>query len=163
MSGGRSLLAAIQALLERTYGIPEGLIRAERFVIGDRGLRDLYRVRTATEARSADEHGARTLVREIPDGARVCVYLPDALIRRLERFPPWHGVGEDNVDPFATLVEEVDHLLYVADRAAAGRPISLFELELHANVSKWLVVGRFVAGRRRQLTDRERVDRKSVV
>jgi hypothetical protein len=157
VTGRGSLLAATQALLERTYRIPQGLVRAERFVIGDRGLRDLYRERSVHEAGSPVGQGARMLVREVPDGARVCVYFPDAMIRALERRPPWHGVGDDNVDPFATLVEEVDHLLTVADRAASGRPVSLFELELHANVSKWLVVGRFVAGRRRRLTDRERV------
>ena len=157
MSSRRSLLATTQALLERTYGIPEGLVLAERFVIGDRGLRDLYATRSAHQAGSLEGQGARLLVREVPGGARACVYFPDAMIRALERQPPWHGVGEANVDPFATRVEEVDHLLYVADRAAAGRSVSLFELELHANVSKWLVVGRFVTGHRRRLTDRERV------
>jgi len=90
---------------------------------------------------------------------RACIYYPDVMIARLEEYPPWRGLGEDNVDAFATLVEEVDHLLCIAGRAAAGGTCSLLELELHANVSKHLVLSRFLAGgaSARRLGGRERL------
>jgi len=155
VSGARPLIDVVQALLERTYAMPRGLVRADRFVIGDLGLRALYGGSDAVAAGAHDGQGARTLVRETADGVRVCVYFPDAMIRRLEERPPTRGVRPDNVDAFATLVEEIDHLLVLAERVADGRCVSLFELELHANVSKWLVLGRFLAGRERAL-DRSR-------
>ena len=79
------------------------------------------------------------------------MYYPDALIRRLEQHPPQHGVHDENVDGFAALVEELDHLLCIADRAALGRSLTLFELELHANISKYLVLARFLAGEHSRL------------
>src|SRR6185295_11969707 len=70
--------------------------------------------------------------------------------------PPQRGVTEHNVEPFATLVEELDHFLCIAERAASGRPTTLLELELHANVSKHLVLSRFAAGASRRLGEERR-------
>jgi hypothetical protein len=96
-------------------------------------------------------------VRETQDGIRAAIYLPDDMIRTLEGAPPQHGVHERNVDSFATLVEEVDHFLCIAHRAVQERPITLFELELHANVSKRLVLARFLASRTGKLSEARRV------
>lgn len=132
-----SLLDTIRGLLERSYRMQTGLGTLDPFVIGDRGY-------GAMNGRAG--HGARTLVRETADGVRAAIYFPDDLIRRLERYPPQRGIGDENVDEFATFVEEIDHLLVLADRQTEGRPSTLFELELHANVSKHLVLSRFLAG-----------------
>jgi hypothetical protein len=73
------------------------------------------------------------------------------MIRHLEANPPQLGLDDRNVDAFAVLVEEIDHLLVAAERAHAGRGVSLLEMELQANVSKELVLARFLAGRRPRL------------
>ena len=155
-----SLLEQVQRLLERTYRMRSGIDDAGRFVIGDRGLRALYGARPVVEelvaARSAETRGARLLVRDGADGLRACVYYPDEVIARLERFPPSMGVGEENVDEFAILVEELDHLLLLGERALARRPLSMFEMELHANVSKHLVLSRYLAGAAGRLAPRHR-------
>jgi len=154
-----SLLERLQGLLVRTYRMRgvEGLDLG-RFVIGDAGYRRFYGGDDSDPgAGAADGSGARTLIRERDGGLRASMYLPDELVRRLERHPPQHGVHERNVDAFATLVEELDHLLYVAERAAGERSLTLFELELHANVSKHLVLTRFLAGGRARLSETERV------
>ena len=150
-----SLLSVVQRLLERTYRMRSGIADPGRFVIGDRGLRLFFSVPGDASIRqvvnsapgSVRGQGARTLVRQTAEGIRACVYYPDDLIECLERFPPQRGVGEENVDAFATLVEELDHLLVLADRSRQHRPLTLFEMELHANVSKHLVLTRFLAGR----------------
>lgn len=155
-----SLLESIQQLLERTYRMQSGIENPGHFVIGDRGFAVLYAERETTEevapAGSTDGSGARMLVRESPDCLRACIYYPDRLIEHLERFPPQRGVGEENVDAFAVLVEELDHLLLLAERTRQGRPVSLFELELHANVSKHLVLTRFLAGRSGRVAEDQR-------
>jgi hypothetical protein len=155
-----SLLQAIQGLLERTYAARPGLDASE-FVIGDAGYRRLYgegavHVRSAAPDDESAGRGARTLVRETPEGVRAAIYFPDRMIARLEANPPQLGLGDANVDPFAVLVEELDHLLCIAERAREARPISLFELELHADVSKALVLSRFLAGPQARPLDEER-------
>jgi hypothetical protein len=148
-----SLLELTQGLLERTYGMPRVVADVGRYVIGDHGYRRFYAgvPQVTVPSSQAGETAARTLVRETDEGLRVCVYYPNALIRSLELHPPQRGLRDDNVDAFGVLVEELDHLLCLADRAEAARPVSLFELELHANVSKHLVLSRFLAGTRRRI------------
>jgi hypothetical protein len=140
-----SLLDTLSGLLRRTYALTAPLRPIGCYVIGDAGLRALY-PNGEREARSATGAGARLLIRDTPAGVRACIYYPDAMIRHLEARPPQRGVDEDNVDAFAALVEELDHLLVTAERAHAGRGISLLELEVQANVTKELVLSRFLRG-----------------
>jgi hypothetical protein len=149
--GAGSLLHGVQGLLERTYGMRTRL-DAARFVIGDLGYRTFY-----VEIRSGGpERGARTLLRETGEGVRAAIYYPDRMIAALEKHPPHRGLIEANVDAFAALVEELDHLLCIAEAAERARPVSLLELELHADVSKALVLSRFLAGREARPLDPER-------
>jgi hypothetical protein len=155
---GPSLLELVHRLLSRTYLLRVELCGLESFVIGDRGYRQLYRDGLGVAAAaSATPAGARTLVRETDEGLRACIYYPDALIRCLERYPPLRGLGDENVDAFAALVEELDHLLLLAERSLEQREVTLFELELQANVSKYLVLSRFLAGTAGHLTARRRL------
>jgi hypothetical protein len=139
----RPLLESLCGLLRRTYALTAPLAPIGAYVIGDAGLRALYRG-GGDEVGSAAGDGARLLVRETGSGVRACIYYPDAMISRLEARPPQCGLDEDNVDAFAVLVEELDHLLVAAERASAGRGVSLLELEVQANVSKDLVLSRFL-------------------
>ena len=150
-----SLLDALCALLRRTYALSAPMLPIGCYVIGDRGLRALY-PNGETCARSSSGDGARLLVRESSSGLRACIYYPDAMIQRLEEKPPQHGIDEDNVEAFAVLVEELDHFLVAAERAHAGRSVSLLELEIQANVSKDLVLSRFLSGRGRRLSPARR-------
>jgi len=148
------LLDELCGLLRRTYALTAPLLPIGQYVIGDAGLRALY-PKDEQAARSEAGAGARLLVRETATGVRACIYYPDSMIRRLEEKPPQRGLDDDNVDAFAVLVEELDHLLVAAERAHAGRGVSLLELELQANVSKDLVLSRFLARRGGRL-DRDR-------
>jgi hypothetical protein len=151
------LLHTVGGLLERTYLMRPRIDRLERFVIGDLGFRRLYAGRALhTSVGAVANCGATTLVRETDAGLAVCVYFPDALIALLERHPPQRGLGAENVQAFATFVEEIDHLLLLAERVAQRREVSLLELELHANVSKYLVLSRFMAKAARPLDPGER-------
>jgi hypothetical protein len=154
-----SLLEAVRGLIERTYRIRSGLSEIGPFVIGDLGWRRLYaKPRDDREVRSAAPgEGARTLVRETADGVAACIYFPDAMIRHLEAWPPQRGLGEENLTAFAAFVEEIDHLLVIAERSLEARPVSLFELELHANVTTYLVLARFLAGSSSRLPARGRI------
>ena len=153
MSG--SLLETVQGLLTRTYALEAPLEAIGRYVIGDAGFRRFY-ADVPHEVKSSSG-GARLLVRDDDGCVSAAIYYPDALIGRLEEHPPQRSLHDGNVDAFAVLVEELDHLLLTAERAHRGRSVSFVELELHANVSKYLVLGRFLAGGRRRLDGAGRV------
>jgi hypothetical protein len=143
-----SLLEQVGGLLVRTYRIRVELDDLGRFVIGDHGFRLLYgHEQLHHKVDAPGTHEAKILLRETDEGVRACIYYPDALIASLERQPPHRGLHDGNVEAFAVLVEELDHLLCLAERAEEERPVTLFELELHANVSKALVLARYLAGR----------------
>jgi hypothetical protein len=158
MSRALPLLEQVRRLLERTYAMEPAIADLSPFVIGDHGLAALYGAgdRAIETVESGSVMGPRTLVRESRGHVRVSVYYPDAMIERLEAHPPQDGLDDANVDDFAALVEELDHLLLLGERVRRGREVSLFELELHANVSKHLVLARFLAGQRGTLSARRR-------
>ena len=165
------LVVRLERIIERTYDLDTGIEDIAPFIIGDEGYARLYagrpvaqRVGAATiqreafsafAARAHRKAGrsatARTLVREDERGLRVCLYYPDRLVENLERHDPTRGLDDGNVDDFATLVEELDHLLVIADRHRAGGEMSLLELELHGNVTKELTLQLFIARTRRAL------------
>ena len=164
-----SLLEQLQGVIERTYDLDTGVRDIGRFVIGDEGYRNLYsessqagqliekvgsaetggtnaRAGTRTGART----GARTMVRQSGDGAMaVSVYYPDSLIDCLERNDPTRRLDDANIDAFGVLVEELDHFLVIAERFRSRGVVSLLDLELHANVTKYLAMSLFVARLRR--------------
>lgn len=143
------LLLTLKAIIERSYGMATIIDDLAPYIIGDAG----YRLRFGTGPGDLSPlPRARLLVRDGGPGVRAALYYPDSLVRHLERFNPLAGVDDVNIEAFAVLVEELDHLLTIASRSAEQRPISLLELEHHANVTKCLVVLHFLArqtGRRR--------------
>ena len=54
------------------------------------------------------------------------------------------------------LLLRIHHLLCIADGVRTGRSFSMFELELHANISKYLVLSRFLSGPRSALVAERR-------
>jgi hypothetical protein len=156
----RPLLAVLQGIIQRTYRMPQPSIDPSHFLIGDSGLR-LFYGREGQEGDEAVIHhaGARVLVRHSGGSPRLAVYYPDALVRHLETHDPRRGVDDGNIDAFAVLVEELDHFLVIASRAARRRPVALLELEIHAGVTKYLVVAHFLGRltRRRRLSEFHRL------
>jgi hypothetical protein len=148
-----SLLEGLQGVIERTYDLDTGVGEIGRYVIGDAGYRLIYdhpsREGAVTEKVGSAATGARTMVRDQDGGLAVSLYLPDRLVECLEQNDPRQGIDDGNVDAFAVLVEELDHFLVIAERYRTGGVMSLLELELHANVTKYLVLKMFVGKMRR--------------
>jgi hypothetical protein len=109
----RSLAARVQDALERLYRL-DRVVSVERFVNGaDAGEREAL------------------LLREGADGdLEVSVRLP-----RL----PDPGVHLD-LDTLCQVIEGVSHFVYVVERARTGRAATQLELELQAEVDKWVVL-----------------------
>jgi hypothetical protein len=147
VSRGGSLLEVLARLIERTYDFRAGLGDLGRFVVGDEGYRRLAAGRIVLrKSGGSGPEGAAVLIRREGDRWAAAIYYPDELVARLERYDPRRGLRESNVDAFAVFVEELDHLLTLADRARPGKPpLTLLELEWHAEVTKYLACAHFLA------------------
>ncbi|HEY2401462.1 MAG TPA: hypothetical protein VGI23_13985, partial [Steroidobacteraceae bacterium] len=79
------------------------------------------------------------------------LYLDPRLLERLDRADPMERLHDGNVADYLTALEGVSHFVYLAWNAGHDKPVSLLELEMQAEVDKY--VGSYWL-MRRQLPDR---------
>jgi hypothetical protein len=132
------------------------------FLVTDRG-----RLPHAARSGTADEELIVAQPLAGSDEVVMSLYLDPALLQRLAREDPLTRLHAGNVADCWTALEGVSHFLYLAWNAGHDRPVSLLELEMQAEVDKyvasyWLLrrqfPGRFPAELRRVLFERTRVD-----
>lgn len=122
----------------------------------------------ATVNPSTDEE---LFVSQRSDGAQdeiaMSLYLDPQLLERLRQADPMVRLDDGNVADYWTALEGVSHFLYLAWNAGHDKPVSLLELEMQAEVDKyvasyWLMrrqfPDRFPAELRRLLFERTRID-----
>ena len=83
--------------------------------------------------------GSRTLVAQEGDEVSVGVVLDEATRRTSSTSDPRERLDSSNLGAFSTLTEEVSHFLYLLFRARSERPVTRLELELQAEVDKYLI------------------------
>lgn len=82
--------------------------------------------------------GSRVLVSEDGDGLALAVVLEPDVLERLGRDDPRVRLDGANLGDLCTVTEEVSHFLFLLFRAGCGRAVSQLELELQAEVDKYL-------------------------
>jgi hypothetical protein len=101
------------------------------------------------------------------DELALSLYLDPALLERLARHDPLVQLHAGNVADYWTALEGVSHFLYVAWNAGHDKPVSIVELEMQAEIDKFVVSywllrrqlpGHFPAELRRALFARTRTD-----
>lgn len=149
-------LAKLQRQLERLYDVTVGH-DVEDFLIHDPAL--AARLDAGPAARTVPE---KLLVRETGDGVDVALYLEKDLLERLQRDDPTEHLHAGNLADFLTALEGVSHFLYLVWSARHERSVSLLELELQAEIDKFMLAafltaraagGRVPAGLHRLLFD----------
>ncbi len=132
------------------------------FLVTDRG-----RLPACVRARASEED---LIVAEAGNGgeeAAISLYLDPGLLERLRQEDPMVRLHEGNVADYCKALEGVSHFLYLAWNAGHDRPVSILELEMQAEIDKyvasyWLLrrqlPQRFPAELRRILFERTRVD-----
>jgi hypothetical protein len=78
------------------------------------------------------------LVAQDDDGLALSVYLNEAMIERLESADPLINLHADRLNDFWTVLEGISHFNYIAWRASADRSVTLLELEIQAEVDKFV-------------------------
>lgn len=126
------LLLQIQRALESLYGLQPGAPVTD-FVV------------PPGEAGVYPGDGSRTLVSECADGISVGVVLDGVVCAELATRDPRTHLDGDNMGSFCVLTEEVSHFLLLLFRARWERPVSQLELELQAEVDKYLTATFFLS------------------
>lgn len=123
-------LGAMQECITGFYGL-EIDYDVYDFLITDRKLaRSLGAV-----GRRVDE---QLLIAESDGAAEVSLYLEQDLVERLERNDPTTNLNPDNLPDFLTAFEGVSHFTYFVYKASNGHCVTLLELELQAEVDKFV-------------------------
>jgi hypothetical protein len=101
------------------------------------------------------------------DDVGVSLYLDSSLLERLRNADPMVRLTEENVADYWTALEGVSHFLYFAWNTGHDKPVTLLELELQAEIDKYVASylllkrqfpDRFPAELLRLLFERTRID-----
>jgi len=130
------LLKRIQQQFEKIYYLPQDL-SIENFLINQEMLERL-KERQHTLSSSLNRKGLMLLFPE-GDELRLAVYLHDQVIDNLNTHNPFLGLNDKNIHAFCIMVEEVSHFLYTTWKARHGIQITKLELELQAEVDKFII------------------------
>lgn len=82
----------------------------------------------------------KLIVRESPQHLDLALLIGPEILQTLERHSPWEHLGEANLDSFCVAVEGVSHILYLSAAAREERPVSQLEIEIQAEIDKYLLV-----------------------
>jgi hypothetical protein len=129
------------------------------FLVTDRG-----QLPAAARPGATDE---QLIVAQGREDCGVSLFLDPALLERLQHADPIVRLDESNVADYWTALEGVSHFVYFAWNAGHDKNVSLFELEMQAEIDKYVASylllkrqfpDRFPAELMRLLFERTRID-----
>ena len=129
MKHTHALLRSFQRLLSSIYDVPVQDDIAD-FIVTDR-----HQLPAAHRDTPTDE---QVLVSHHGDTLELSVYLDAGLLERLALANPFERLNGENVADCWTALEGVSHFLYLAWNAGHDRPVTLLELELQAEIDKYV-------------------------
>jgi len=124
------LLGKLQTLLHELYAL-DVAYEVDDFVTTDADFVHAL----DTTGRPVNE---KLLIAEADGEAEVALYLERELLERLERHDPFTRLDADNLADFWSAFEGVSHFTYYAWNAELEKSVTLFELELQAEVDKFV-------------------------
>lgn len=126
------LLKDLQTLLGTVYGIDID-VDVYDFLITDATM--LSHWQRPDQSRQTEE---KLLIQQHEDELGVALYLDAELLDRLVELDPRQQLSDGNLGDFCTALEGVSHFNYLAWNAAADKCVTLLELEMQAEVDKYI-------------------------
>ena len=120
-----AVLVDVQRRLEALYALPPEAPVTEFLIPED-------------DAAAYPGGGSRTLISRDGDGVALGVVLEPGVGARLAAQDPRERLDRRNLDSFCTATEEVSHFVYLLFCARTERTVTELELELQAEVDKYL-------------------------
>lgn len=125
------VVRTLQATLEALYDV-QCPARVEHYLIDQPEMaRDLDPL-----GHEVDE---KLLIHEGRADVAMCLYIAPQVVRKLEDHNPLVALSDANLGAFCSALEGVSHLTYAACNAAIDKPVTLLEMELQAEVDKFVV------------------------
>jgi len=152
MSPATATASALQCYLARLYEL-DMAFRVEDFLFTDAALAQSLAGRGS---RAMDE---ALLVKEEPDALNLSLYLEPQLLARLDAACPMQALGETVLDDFWSVLEGVSHFTYLTFKAQHTQGVRGVELELQAEVDKFVVTA-LLAEEQRRPAERPRLHQR---
>ena len=121
-------LTRLQRGLEEMYRVTTG-VAVEDYVI-DSELREAF----APTRKSREQ----LLVAETATEASIALFIDPAALANLDTHDPSRSLGDHNLGDFLLAVEGVSHFIYAVIAARSDRKVTQLELELQAEVDKYI-------------------------
>jgi hypothetical protein len=137
------LLRQLQQLLGQLYDA-DGTPDVREFLLTDATVRDALKA-TAGDGPPARAPQEELLVLQTDDGVDLALYLDAALLERLQQADPCQALTPANLADFWTALEGVSHFNYLAWNAGFDKPVTLMELEMQAEVDKYVTTRALLA------------------
>ncbi|NNC64179.1 MAG: hypothetical protein HKN84_05300 [Gammaproteobacteria bacterium] len=124
------VLTRLQAMLSELYAL-DVTYDVDDFLVTDERLADALDV----DGRRLDE---KLLIVEEQGEASIALYVDAQVLERLGKNDPARQLRGDNIEDFWTALEGVSHFLYYVWNAAFEKSVTLMEMELQAEVDKFV-------------------------
>jgi len=135
------LASLVQRRLEASYRLPPGP-DVSQHLICDSGFRAAC---TGPGHEGVEEE---LLLMEEQGELFLALYLDEAVMESLAEHDPRRGLHAANLQAFLHLVEGVSHFRYAVDRATQDRRLKLLELELQAEIDKYVLLVQWLIAQR---------------
>lgn len=126
------LLRHLQNLLGGIYGIDVSE-NVYDFLVTDQAV-----VEYLAGVNSEHEIEEKLLIVQNEDSLDVALYLDKEVLVRLSNADPRRHLHTQNLEDFWTVLEGVSHFNYLAWNASLDKPVTLMELEMQAEVDKYV-------------------------
>ena len=136
----RAVLERLQRGIERMYRV-DTQVRIADYVIGPSARAALEPARNARE---------QLLIAQVDDALELALFVEPRALENLARNDPGLALDDGNLGDFLLAVEGVSHFVYVVTCARADRAVSVLELELQAEVDKYVICLLLAQARQRQ-------------
>jgi len=123
------ILGALQNAIEKLHAV-DTFLDVRAYIVGDE-VRDCI-----PGARSGLPE--QLFVRDDGDAVEVALYLDPDVLHRLERDHPHRRLHGGNLESYCIALEGISHFVFLVWRARLGRPVSALELEIQAEVDKFV-------------------------
>lgn len=127
----------VNQLQERLAGLYETPVA---HAIADFLVTDPRLAQALCEEDEADANEERLLVRESGDTLDVTLYIDARVLAHLSERDPFARLDGENLNDFLIALEGVSHFNYLVWNAMHARPVTQLELELQAEVDKFVTV-----------------------
>ena len=131
-------LERLQQDLQRIYELNVGY-RVDDFLFSDPDLAG--QLDAGTAFRDARE---KLLVMEDEEGLNLSLFLDESVLRTLGRARTPGAVAGADMEDFCLAMEGVSHFLYLTWYAHHGRAVTLLEMELQAEIDKFVLLREFL-------------------